>query len=205
MTKRVRVFFRSRYMVQNDCRLWARSIAADWQPDLVVFLAKSGFLFARPIADELDCSIVDISVSRPDNGEKDRVREKVPWVPRWVLALALSARSGYERHERESGRKVVRSPRFEALNLRSYLRILVVDDSVDTGWSMRRVLDLLAEEAPESEVRVASYCVIEASESRVHCDYRRFTNTIVMTATSRFSPEYRDFLKDLEDWKRGAT
>lgn len=197
----MRVFFHRRLIVQNDCRLWARSIASEWRPDIVVFLAKSGFLFAEPIADELGCPLVEVCASRPDNGAKDAVRDRVAWLPRWALALALSAKSGYVRHERDSRRDVRPGASLSAIDLCEYQHILLVDDSVDTGWSMAGAVKLLQEMAPESEIRVASYCVVGGSESRVKCDYRRYDDAIVMTATSRFSPEYKRFLDDYKQWR----
>lgn len=197
----IKVFFRPKAMIQNDCRLWARKISSTYKPDLIVFLAKSGYLFAEPMANELDCPMVDISVSRPDNGVKDSIRKKTPWLPKWFLSIALSSRLGYKAHEEDSDREVIVGKALQGLDMAKYHRILVVDDSVDTGWSMLRALDYLRKAAGESEIRVASYCVIDFSESRVQCDYWRFKNTIVMTATSRFSPEYQSFIDDYTDWK----
>ena len=197
---RVKVFFRPMATIQNDCRLWAQSIADSYHPDLVVFLAKSGFLFAQPMAEEFGCPMVDIAVSRPDNGAKDAIREKTPWAPKWLLALALSSKAGYMKHERDGEREMQAGKRLENLALSDFKNILIVDDSVDTGWSMLRVQKYLAEVAPESDIRIASYCVIDMSKERVHVDYSRFHNTIAMTATSRFSPEHDGFLRAYEEW-----
>lgn len=201
---RVRVFFRPKATIQNDCRLWARRIGESYAPDLVVFLAKSGYLFARPIADELGLPLAEVSVSRPDNGMKDAIRRRTPWLPRWLLALALGSGAGYKAHEEHPNREMVVSERLRALELSRFHKLLVVDDSIDTGWSMLRVLEYLKGRAPESEVRVAGYCVIDMSEARVTCDYSRYRNTIVVTATSRFSPEYQGFLDEYSDWRGRA-
>lgn len=197
---RIRVFFRPMATIQNDCRLWAKNIAESYRPNLVVFLAKSGFLFAEPMADEFDCPMVDIAVSRPDNGAKDAIREKTPWIPKWLLALALSSKAGYMKHEHDGEREMRVGKRLESLSLSDYKNILIVDDSVDTGWSMLRVQEYLSNAAPGSDIRIASYCVIDMSEERVHVDYSRFRNTIAMTATSRFSPEYEAFLRTYNEW-----
>lgn len=197
----IKVFFRPRATIQNDCKLWARKIRETYKPDLVVFLAKSGFMFAEPMAKELGCIMVDISVSRPDNGMKDSIRKKTPWLPKWLLSIALSSSFGYKAHEEDSNREVVVGKALRELDMSKFHRILVVDDSIDTGWSMLRALDYLREAAPESTIKVASYCVIDLSESRVKTDFWRYKNTIVMTATSRFSPEYQSFIDDYTSWK----
>lgn len=43
--------------VQKDCREWARKIADNYSPDLIIFIAKSGYLFAEPLADHFKCEI----------------------------------------------------------------------------------------------------------------------------------------------------
>ena len=58
--------------VTSDCRDWTREIAETFCPDLIVFIAKSGFLFAKPMAEYFDCAMGDILGSRPASKTKDR-------------------------------------------------------------------------------------------------------------------------------------
>lgn len=200
---RVRVHAHSMGAVQNDCRLWARSIASDYSPDLVVFPAKSGFLFAEPIADELGVPMVDVFASRPGNGVKDGIRDRVPWVPRWLLALVLGSKAMYGYNESDAKRNVALTPRSEVVEWGNVRRVLVVDDSVDTGWSVLAVRGLIEALAPNAEVRIAGYCVVEVSERRVTVDWWRYRNAIVLTATSRFSREHQSFLDGYATWCEG--
>ena len=39
------VYFKDRQTVEKECEVWANKIVKSYKPDLIVFLAKSGFLF----------------------------------------------------------------------------------------------------------------------------------------------------------------
>ena len=80
------------------------------------------------------------------------------------------------------------------------MRILIVDDSTDTGWSLVAVKNELRKRAVSAEIRTASYCVIDFSKNRVDVEYSRYRNTIVVTATSRYSKENGEFMKELNSW-----
>ena len=84
-------------------------------------------------------------------------------------------------------------------------KILIVDDSTDTGYSLLAAKEAVRKAAKDSDVRTASYCVIDISQKRVAVDYGRYRNTIVVSATSRYSDEYEDFLKLLVLWEKGEN
>ena len=191
--------------VQLDCADWALEIARDYVPDLVVFLAKSGFLFAETLSACFGCPMVDLEVSRPTNGGKDAIAKAVPRVPRPLLAAALRSRAMYGYHEGNPDRELVRTERYGAVDFSAHHRILLVDDSVDTGWSMLRAIEALREDAPGCEVRTAGYCVVSVSEGRVVTDFWRHRDAVVVTATSRYSEEYPAFLSTFDMWKRGIS
>lgn len=198
---KVRVFAKSKSEVEADCRIWAEEIGKEYSPDLIVFIAKSGFLFARPMAEFFNCPMVDISVNRPGNDKKDVIKKIIPKIPQWLLFLLLKSKANYSYNEENSDREVKLSERFKSLDWAQYKRILVVDDSTDTGWSLVAVKNELKKRAFDAEIRTASYCVIDLSKNRVDVEYCRYKNTIVVTATSRYSKENGEFNKSLDSWQ----
>lgn len=198
---KIQVSFHSMKAVQLDCRLWASTIKKTFLPEAVIFLEKSGFLFAKPMTEEFACPMYSLSVGRPGNDAKDSIREKVPYVPKFMLALALKSKAMYGYNEDNAERKIEVNDRFDSAKLDAFNRILIVDDSVDTGWSMLAAKELVQSKAPNADVRIASYCVIDYSLDRVKVDFLRRQNAIVMTATSRYSKEYGMFLSELAAWK----
>ena len=197
----IRVFARSRAQVEDDCKKWAERIGVGFRPDLIVFIAKSGFLFAKPMAEYFGCPMVDISVSRPGNDGKDIIRKLIPRMPRKLLFALLRSKANYGYQEENSEREVKRSGRYISTDWGKYKNILLVDDSADTGFSLIAAQDAIKESAPGSELRTACYCVIDISKKRVKVDYRRYRNTIVVSATSRYSDEYDDFIGSIRKWE----
>lgn len=196
------VFFKDMKEVNEDCYKWAEEIGRSYHPDIIVFLAKSGFLFARPLAEYFTCDMADISVSRPSNQGKDKIRKYIPRMPKPILHFALKSKFAYGYHDKNSERAVKITKKFADVDFAQYQKILIVDDSVDTGWSMCKVVELLQERAAHCEIRVAGYCMIAMSQTRVKTDFVRYKDTIVVTATSRYSPEYQRFLQEYENWNQ---
>ncbi len=199
---RIRVFARDKAEIEADCRKWAKRIEKSFRPDLVVFIAKSGFLFAQPMAEYFDCPMVDITVSRPGNGGKDVIRKLVPKIPQKLLFALLRSKANYGYQEENREREVHTGERFDQLDWGKYGNILIVDDSTDTGYSLLAAKEAVQKIAADSDVRTASYCVIDISKKRVAVDFGRYRNTIVVTATSRYSEEYAAFVEALEEWKK---
>ena len=200
MTK-INVTFKDKAQVQKDCRAWAREIRESYLPDAIVFVAKSGFLFAETMADELGVPMADISASRPGNDNKDKISKAVPKLPRWFLAFALRSKSQIKFNKANSDRCVIVSDRLKELSYGNPKRILLVDDSVDTGWTIIKVKEEIARLNPGAQIKVAGYCVLDESEGMVKTDYYRYRNMIVITSTSRYSSEYKDFVAGFEKWK----
>ena len=198
---KIDVTFKSRAEVQSECRQWAKDISESYPVDAIVFVAKSGYLFAEAMSDELNVPIADVSASRPGNDSKDKISKAVPKLPRWFLALALRSKSQLKFNKTNSERSVIVSDRLKALSANSPNHILLVDDSVDTGWTILKVKEEIAKLNPKAQIKVAGYCVLDESEGLVKTDFYRYKNTIVITATSRYSSEYNDFLDGFEKWK----
>nr|WP_297704313.1 phosphoribosyltransferase [uncultured Butyrivibrio sp.] len=197
----IKVSFKTTYEIEQDCKLWAKEIASAFKPSLIVFVAKSGFLFARPMSEYFNCPIVDVIASREDNKAKDLVKKIIPWMPKFLLAYMLKKRVSKPSYHEKSNRIVRGTSRFDRIDLEKYDNILLVDDSVDTGWSLLRVQEYLEDKGIKGKYKTASYCVLSESENRVKVDFCRFKDQIVITATSRYSNEHKKFLNDYIGWK----
>ncbi|MCR4903885.1 MAG: phosphoribosyltransferase [Butyrivibrio sp.] len=195
------VSFKSSAEVERDCKLWAAEIELDYKPDLIVFIAKSGFLFAKPLAEHFGCSIVDVIASREDNKVKDYLKSIIPWMPRCLLAFLLKRRVSKPNYHKKSNRIVKGTIRFDKIGLDKYDKILLVDDSVDTGWSLLKVQEYLNVNGAYGKYKTASYCVLSESENRIKVDFCRYKDQIVITSTSRYSSEYQKFLDEYIGWK----
>ncbi len=202
---KIKVISREKKDIELDCTEWAKEIGHNYKPDLIVFIAKSGFLFAKPLVEYFDIPMVDISISRSGNHGKDTIRKWIPRIPRWLLSLLLSCKANYGYQEKNNKRDVIISERFKSLDWKCYKKILIVDDSTDTGWSLLEAKRVVKQYSKDSEIKTLSYCVIDISKKRVNVDFFRYKNMIVVSATSRYSKENGEFLKSLESWQKDNT
>ena len=73
--------------------------------------------------------------------------------------------------------------------------ILVVDDSVDTGHSMKQVVDAIHSLFGDVEIKIAGLNVWDKSRSIIDSDFALYKNTIIKTPMSKDSKEYKDFMQ----------
>ena len=186
--------------ISSDCENWANEISKTFAPDLIVFIAKSGFLFARPLAEVMKCPMVDITATRPSNKGKDKAKRIIEHIPEKIIMLMLKSPFMYLFHEMKKEREICITPRYKGEVAKEHKRILIVDDSVDTGHTLCGVVERVKTDFPKAEIKTAGYSVIAYSRRRIKVDYCRYENVIVLTATSRRSNEYGKFLNLYQEW-----
>ena len=74
-------------------------------------------------------------------------------------------------------------------------RILVVDDSVDTGHSMKQVVDAISSGFNNVEIKIAGLNVWDKSRSIIDTDFALYKDTVIKTPMSKDSKEYKEFMK----------
>jgi hypoxanthine phosphoribosyltransferase len=191
---------RSMQEIQNDCKIWATEIEKSYIPDLIVFIAKSGYLFAKSFADYFNCDMVDVLAKRPANGTKDGLKSIMKLVPEKLVLKIVSSPLMYKYNENKKDRCIELSQRYYYETNKNHKNILIIDDSVDTGWTLLQVENMVKKDFPNAVIKTASYSVIEYSQKRISVDYERMKNTVVLTCTSRKSKEYDKFINDYEKW-----
>lgn len=188
--------------IEEDCKLWASEIKKSYCPELIVFVAKSGYIFAKPMAEVFGCEMVDIVASRPKTNAKDKSKGLIKKIPASIVLSIISSPFMYKLNEKKSERNVEVSPELKKYSdYENIHKILVVDDSIDTGWTIIAVVEKLKEMFDNDDIKVATYSLIEISEKRCQVDYYRKKNEVILTATSRHSDEYDDFVNDYLTWK----
>lgn len=198
---KINVIYKDRKTIENECFDWANDIGTNYKPDIVVFIAKSGFLFARPIATFFGCPIVDITISRPGNNKKNILKKILPWLPRFVIGNMLKMKINYLYNDRNNEREAVVGRKFLDINWEKYKNVLLVDDSADTGWSLLKAKEIVEKNAGNVNVKTMCYCVMDFCSEKIHVDYYKYRNTIVLTATSRYSKEYPKYVEELSEWQ----
>lgn len=181
--------------LEVQCKDWAEKIKKEYQPDLIVYVAKAGYLIARPMKNVFDVPLVGISATREGNSLKEIVGPLVSLLPNFVRNFLISMELKSNTHDRNAERKIRFHQSFENIHQDSIQKIIVVDDSVDTGHSMKQVVDAISNKMNHVQIKVAGLNVWDKSEDVIKTDFALYRNTVIKTPMSKDSKEYKDFMK----------
>lgn len=188
--------------LRRDSHAWAKRIALSYKPDCVVYVAKAGFVIGYEIADELNIPLIGvITVREKGNKIKDLVAPFVRKLPDFVrnFLISMELKSGI--HKRSKERTISWVDSECRSDKQEYKRLLVVDDSVDTGYSLLAVYDLLKKAFPNAEIKTAGLNVWDKSKAVFETDYCLYRNTLIKAPMSKDSQEYGEFMKVYEDYR----
>lgn len=180
--------------LEKECVEWAKEIKKTFCPDLIVYVAKAGYLIARPMKDVFAVPLVGISATREGNKLKEAVGSIISLLPNFVRNFLISVELKSDIHNKNTERRVSFHKGFEKVKKNHPQKILVIDDSVDTGHSMRQVVEAIKDVFDDAEIRVAGLNVWDKSSNVIDTNYALYENTVIKTPMSKDSKQYKEFL-----------
>lgn len=185
----------SRKDIEEQCKDWAKEIQKSYQPDLIVYVAKAGYLIGREMKDVFNVPLVGISATREGNALKEVVGPIVSRMPNFVRNILISLELKSDTHSKNTKRQIHYHEGLEKMKSSNIQSILVVDDSVDTGHSMKQVVDAIHSLFGDVEIKIAGLNVWDKSRSIIDSDFALYKNTVIKTPMSKDSKEYKDFMQ----------
>lgn len=185
----------SRKDIEEQCKDWAKEIQKSYQPDLIVYVAKAGYLIGREMKNVFNVPLVGISATREGNDLKEVVGPFVSKLPNFVRNILISLELKSDTHSKNTERKIHYHEGLEKMKPSNIQNILVVDDSVDTGHSMKQVVDAIHSLFGDVEIKIAGLNVWDKSRSIIDSDFALYKNTVIKTPMSKDSKEYKDFMQ----------
>lgn len=185
----------SRKDIEKQCKDWANEIKKSYQPDLIVYVAKAGYLIGREMKDVFNVPLVGISATREGNALKEVVGPIVSRMPNFVRNILISLELKSDTHSKNTERQIHFHEGLDKLKSSNIQNILVVDDSVDTGHSMKQVVDAIHSLFGDVEIKIAGLNVWDKSRSIIDSDFALYKNTVIKSPMSKDSKEYKDFMR----------
>lgn len=185
----------SRKDIEEQCKDWAKEIQKSYQPDLIVYVAKAGYLIGREMKDVFNVPLVGISATREGNALKEVVGPIVSRMPNFVRNILISLELKSDTHSKNAERQIHFHEGLEKMKSSNIQSILVVDDSVDTGHSMKQVVDAIHSLFGDVEIKIAGLNVWDKSRSIIDSDFALYKNTVIKSPMSKDSKEYKDFMR----------
>ena len=84
-------------------------------------------------------------------------------------------------------------------------KILLVDDSVDTGYSIKYAKEAIEKFFDKATVKVAAINYFEKSKKIVNTDYYLYTEKMLLGPWSNDSKENKEYLNEYYSWKKGES
>ncbi len=195
------------YMTLNEALALSRRLAADHAGngyDLVIGVPNGGLLPTKVVSDALGIPFRLVTVRRKGSAIKGRL-SRYRWVKRlvarWyetpVLNIPLEAVMQYM-----SGLADSDGEDEQIHDLTAFSRILVVDDSLESGQSLRRVVEIVSRQAATgAQIDTAVLCVGQAvpEEKRLYRVDYRLCDLMQHFPWSTNNPDYDSYQQWLAD------
>ena len=173
-----------------------------YRPDCVAYLARGGWVIGEAVAGHFGAPLIELSAHRSGDAAKERGASLLARLPKvakktlreWEIRRRLSTDSG------EAQRKSVRlTERYQVPS--SAERVLLVDDSADTGASISAAMEQIERLFPGSDVRVAVINSFAPARDAVRLDWSLHIDCLLCTPMSKDS---RDYLRVCREYESGG-
>lgn len=171
------------------------------KPDLIIFVAMGAFSLGQALSRLYDVPVCEIKAARSGNALKSRLTPLLKLFPK-KLKLWLRKKeqdSGY--HSSNSSREIAFHPPVLGRKIKS---ILLIDDAVDTGYTILECRKEIEKHYPQACVKVAALTVFDMSKQRIQVDYCLYKNVILMGPWSNDSKEHAQFVKAYHQAKKNG-
>lgn len=178
----------------------AKKVSEEFQPDVIVFIAKGSFLIGYELSKFFNIPLVECFAVRKGNTFKEILRPVFKVIPKSFKKYLREKEIKSGVHKKESARNVFVDKGKDVLN--NPKKVLIVDDSVDSGNTAREVYYFLQNNYQNKELRFAALNYFDESKSVFKVDYSLTENTIMSGPWSKDSKEYAEFVKRYNNWRK---
>ena len=170
-------------------------VKENYGPDLIIFIAKGGYLIGKHLGDILGVPIVPVYAERQASSLKTAIAPFLKLLPKSVKVMLreMEIKSGVHNTIKERQVSFPNDVIIEKVSKAK--KILIVDDSVDTGGSVISIMGALqAIDTSLLDIRVALLNVFTEAANKLPRYYCLFHNTIMITPMSNDSKENSQFI-----------
>lgn len=176
-------------------------IKKDYNYDLVIFISKGSYPIGYELAKLNNVPLLEVFASRKGGKLKKIIKPFFKFIPKSILIKLREKEMKSEYHENKNERNV--SFDFnEWSKYKNSKKILLVDDSVDTGWSIISAKKEIEKFFENSNLKVAAFNYFEKSKKNISIDYNLYKDTMIQGPWSNDSKYYNQFLEMYFNYKK---
>lgn len=165
-----------------------------YRPDCVAYLARGGWIIGETVAEYFRVPVIELSAHRSGDSIKERSSSLLAKLPSSVRKLLreLEINHRLKHDDGKSQHKTVRvTERYPIPE--GVTRVLLVDDSADTGASIAMALSTLKTMFSKAVVRVAVINTFSKALESTYLDWWLYEEYLLSLPSSKDSKEYDHF------------
>lgn len=174
-------------------------IIKDYDYDLVIFIARGSYKIGSDIANLNNSNLIEIFAKRKGGKLKKVLRPILSIIPKSLKTILRKKEFNSDFHEKNFDRKISYN-KIKWMKYKNSKKILIVDDSIDTGYSIKFVKDEVEKFFKGKEIRIAALNYFKKSEKIVKADYFLYADTMLLGPWSNDSKENKEYLKEYGEW-----
>lgn len=162
--------------------------------DLLIYVARAGLPIAVYMNEVFKKPLLGIGAQRKGNGLKSKLGPLFAHIPSFVRNILITIEMKSKVHKKDVERHVSFHPSLKDIDISQCKTILICEDSIDTGHSMKAVYQEVKRVFPKAKILTYALNVWKQSEELFLSDYHTYEDTVIRAPMSKDSKEYRAFL-----------
>lgn len=172
-------------------------IIKEYNYDLVVFIAKGSYIIGKDLAELNNTPLLEIFATRKGNKLKKILSPMLRIIPAKIKAKLREKEMNSKYHTKNTDRKIS----FDKKKYSKYknrTNILLVDDSIDTGNSIKLAYNTLIDYFPNASVKIAVFNVMD--KAYIKPDFTLYKDTMISGPWSSDSKEHKEYIDEYLEW-----
>ena len=189
----------SKDVENKTSELYNKILSTDYKFDLVIFIAKGSYTIGKKLSELGNCPLIEIKATRKGNKLKKIISPFLKLIPKKIKMYLRNKEVKSNVHEKNIERNVIYNVE-KWSKYKECKNIILVDDSVDTGYSIKACNEEIERFFPNSNIKVAAFNYFEKSENIIKVDYSIYKEMMRNGPWSNDSKYHKDFLKEYDNW-----
>lgn len=191
----------SKEKLQEENKKLYEKIIHEYNYDLVIFIARGSYLIGKDLADLNNVPLVEIFATRKGGKLKKIVSPLLKLIPKKIKNILRDKEFNSNYHEKNNERNIKFNEKIWNKYKNKHM-ILLVDDSIDTGYSIKYAKEAIVNFFQGADVRVAGINYFEKSKKIVSTDFYLYSNVLLLGPWSNDSRENKDYINLYNTWHK---
>lgn len=173
-------------------KMLAYKIQKEYQPELLLFIARGGHIVAKEMQEVFHIPMIDIDCSSNTDRKSDIL---MPYLPE-IAKKTLRTRAVLKQNPTKPFTKNITYSKQQWKFYQTVNKILIIDDTIETGKTIRHILPIVQDYFQNADIKIATLSNFDFP----NVDYQVYQNKILAGPWGRDSKEYQRFVQSFKEY-----